>query len=471
MNLPKAEIHNGFIRILDISFSIADGIEEKLSYVDKSKQYQLQRMRRSMYNHSSIKLKMLEAESKGTLLKRILEKESTCDVEMPSGFEYILKDIPDIQIKDFRRETGTKIALPWASNSYSFQLRDYQEEALSSAQNSWRGIINFATGLGKTKTAIAIIKNLKRKTLIVCPGKKLAYQFKDELESAFGANNIGFVGDNKFKLANITVGIAQSIANKSEDIKSKIDLGLVIFDETHHTPANTFYEVAQSFSDVGRVYGLTATAYRSDGKDVFMYAACGSIISERDVSWGVANGWLAQPYFIVRSIDTEGPDFKDDKLKNYKYHVLRNTKTNNRLISDIAAMVKAKKSTLVLVDQIEHGDILASNTGLPFANGKDKGSDKLVDDLNSGKIPGLIATDGIVGEGVDTRNVDCLVLANFNASKVAVIQAVGRGLRKTPNKDKCIILDYKLSGSKMLSRHCDQRVSYYREITHNVKLV
>jgi superfamily II DNA or RNA helicase len=471
MTNPIAEIYNDIIRISNAPLSLIQDIESKVSYVDKSKQYQLQRMRRSMFNHNSIKMMKLEAESKGSLLSKISEDNDVHTVEMPSGFAYLLSDISNIDVKDFRLETGSTIALPWASKAYSFQLRDYQEEALANAIGNWRGIVNFATGLGKTKTAIAIIKNLKRKTLIVCPGKKLAYQFKEELEQAFGANNVGIVGDNKFKLANITVGIAQSIANKAEQIKSKIDFGVVIFDETHHTPASTFYEVAQSFGKVGRIYGLTATAYRSDGKDIFMHAACGAIISERDVAWGVANEWLAQPYFIVRSIDTDGQDFKDDKLKNYKNHVLKNQKTNNRLISDICAMVKAKKSTLVLVDQIEHGDLLSTNTGLPFANGKDKGSDSLIDALNKGTIPGLIATDGIVGEGIDTRNVDCLVLANFNASKVAVMQAVGRGLRKTKTKDKCIVLDYKLTGSSMLSRHCDQRVSYYKEITSNVKLV
>jgi len=471
MTQPIAQIYNGFIRISNLSVSIADELEDKLSYTDKSKQYQLHRMRKSIFNHNSLKMTQLQSEVNGNLLEKISFENNLLTVDIPSGFAYILKDIPNLKIQDNRKETGTQISLPWASQSYSFQLRDYQEEALLAAQSSWRGIINFATGLGKTKTAIALLRNLKRKALIVCPGRKLAYQFKLELEEAFGANKIGFVGDGKFKLAPITVGIAQSIVNKANNIKSNIDFGVLIFDETHHTPASTFYEVAKQFGDVGRIYGLTATAYRADGKDIFINATCGEIIAERDVAWGVAKKWLAQPYFIVRTVETEGPDPRDDKLRSYKYHVLRNQKMNDRLISDICAMVKAGKSTLVLVDQIEHGELLSTNTNLPFANGKDKGSDKLIDALNDGSIPGLIATDGIVGEGIDTRNVDCLVLANFNVSKVAVMQAVGRGLRKTTTKDTCIILDYKPTGSTMLSRHCDQRISYYREITNTIKIV
>jgi superfamily II DNA or RNA helicase len=465
-----AHIHNDVIRIYRASDGFVRTIETRLSYVDKSKQYQMHRMRKSIFSNNSFAYNQLAKEVEGNLVTREGVESGGVTFTIPAGFAFILKDYPDLDIKDMRKETGATIALPWANKTYSFQLRDYQEEALLAAQGSWRGIINFATGLGKTKTSIALLRNLKKKALIVCPGKKLANQFKEELEEAFGANKIGFIGDGKYKPGLITVGIAQSVSNKAEDIK-KLDLGVVIFDETHHTPATTFYSIAQALGSVGRMYGLTATAYRADGKDVFITAACGDLIAERDVAWGVNNKWLAQPYFIVRSVPTTGTDFKDDKLRAYKAHVLKSTVLNDRIVSDISAMVKAGKSTLVLVDQIEHGNYLSSNTNLPFANGKDKGSDKLIDALNAGKIKGLIATDGIVGEGIDTRNVDCLVLVNFNASKVAVMQAVGRGLRKTATKDKCIILDYIPAGSTMLTRHANQRIGFYREITHNVKIV
>lgn len=460
-----AYISNNIIRLESVDESIISDIENKVSYTDKSKQYKMRRMQKNIYSRSSALYQQLSKEVNGSLLER-----HGSDVFIPSGFAYLLKDYPQIKIIDSRKDTGPTVSLPWADKKYSFQLRDYQDEAVMSAMASWRGIINFATGLGKTKTAVTLLRNLKRKALIVCPGKKLAFQFKEELVNAFGAGKIGFIGDGSFKPGLINVGIAASVCNRIDEIK-KLDLGVIIFDETHHTPANTFYAIAEALGDVGRIYGLTATAYRADGKDVYINAACGDIIAERDVKWGVDNNWLAKPFFIVRKVKTTGPDPKDDKLRSYKHHVLRSKEMNERLISNISAFVKAGKAVLVLVDQIEHGALLSSQTNLPFANGKDKDSYGLVDDLNAGTISGLIATDGIVGEGVDTRNVDVLVMANFTASKSAVLQAVGRGLRKTKTKDKCIILDYIPEGSAMLSRHAKQRLSYYREITDNVKLV
>ena len=463
-NHPSANIFNDVIRIDDLDKSIESDIKTQLTYTDKSKEYQMRRMQKNPFTRNTEAYAQLAKESKGSLWK----KDGNTLI-VPSGFLHIIKPYVE-NITDHRKDTGPSVSLPWASSSYSVQLRDYQNEAVEKAMGNYRGIINLATGLGKTKTAIYLIRQLKRNTLVVCPSKSIALQFHAELVEAFGKSKVGFVGDGKYKPSTVTVGIAASVCNRIDDIKA-LDLGVVVFDETHHTPANTFYAIADGLGAVGRIYGLTATAFRSDGKDLLIHAACGDILVQRDVSWGVSNGWLSQPYFIVRNVTTTGRDFKDDKLKSYREHILKNKDMNDRLISDISAFTSAGKFVLVLVDQIEHGDILANATNVSFANGRDKGSETLISAFNDGKIKALIATDGLVGEGVDTRNVEVLIIANFTASKSAVLQAVGRGLRKTPAKDKCIILDYIPTGSSMLSRHANQRISYYKEITHNVKIV
>ena len=459
-----AYVFNDLIKISNLDKSIESEIKTKLTYIDKSKEYQMRRMQKNPFARNSEAYAQLAKELKGNLW----EKDGNTLI-VPSGFLHLIKTYVE-NVIDYRKDTGPSISLPWISSSYSVQLRDYQHEAVEEAIANYRGIINLATGLGKTKSAIYLIRQLKRNTLVVCPSKSIALQFYTELVEAFGKSKIGFIGNGKYKPSTVTVGIAASVCNRVNDIKA-LDLGVIIFDETHHTPANTFYSIAEGLGTVGRIYGLTATAFRSDGKDLLIHAACGDILVQRDVSWGVRNGWLSQPYFIVRNVNTTGHDFKDDKLKSYKEHVLKSKDMNDRLVSDIKAFMSAGKFVLVLVDQIEHGDLLASSTGAAFANGRDKGSDALISTFNSGKIQALIATDGLVGEGVDTKNVEVLIIANFIASKSAVLQAVGRGLRKTANKNTCIILDYIPKGSTMLTRHANQRIAYYLEITDKVKIV
>jgi superfamily II DNA or RNA helicase len=142
-----------------------------------------------------------------------------------------------------------------------------------------------------------------------------------------------------------------------------------------------------------------------------------------------------------------------------------------RIESDARSMMAAGKAVLILVDEVAHGTELSKNLGIPFATGEDKNSQDYVDQLNAGKVPGLVGTSGKVGEGTDTKNVDVLILADFTASKGPVIQAVGRSLRKQGTKDKALILDYIPKDSTMLSRHAYNRISYYEEITDKVKVI
>jgi superfamily II DNA or RNA helicase len=219
------------------------------------------------------------------------------------------------------------------------------------------------------------------------------------------------------------------------------------------------------------MFGLTATDFRSDGKDIMITAGVGKVLIKRDLIWGIANKWLADPYFIVRGISTIGKEYKDDKLKNYKEHVVNCKAMNDRVIADIQKFLAAGMSVLCLVDQVDHGTAIAKAVGLPFATGEDKMSKEYVKQLNDGSIPGLIGTAAYIGEGTDTKNVHVLVLANFTASKGPLWQNLGRGLRLIPGKTEVIVLDYIPKGSSMLARHAKQRIAIYKEVTDRIKII
>jgi superfamily II DNA or RNA helicase len=252
---------------------------------------------------------------------------------------------------------------------------------------------------------------------------------------------------------------------------SKVGEAGPIAHNCHHTPANTFFNIASGLGHVGKMFGLTATDYRSDGKDILITAGCGSVLLRRDIKWGVDNGWLAQPVFIMKNVHTKGHNYRNDKLKNYKAHVLNNDLMKQTIYNDMKTFLDAGKSVVCLVAEVAHGQKLSNALGLPFATGKDKQSQNYIKQLNKGKISGLVATAGKAGEGVDIVNVDVIILASFIASKGAVIQAVGRGLRKYKGKKNCVIVDYIPSGSDMLTRHALQRLEYYKEITNKVKVI
>jgi superfamily II DNA or RNA helicase len=457
----RAKIENHEIIISDPTDTFRRYLRDHLSYTDKSKEYQIRKMEKNPYTRGSVQLKKMKAEMSGNLLVENQDGSLT----IPSGFSHLVEKI---DVDDLRKDTGITITLPWVNKPHD--PRDYQLEAIELMENNYRGLINFATGLGKTLTAIHLTRKMKKRTLIICPGKTIADNFYAELIQAFGESRVGYFGNGKKQIKDITVGIVQSV-NNSIDRFIQQDLGLVIFDEVHHLAATTFFSIAEGLKNVGRMFGLTATDFRSDGKDIMITAGVGKVLIKRDLIWGIEHKWLADPYFIVRGIDTVGKEYKDDKLKNYREHVMNCKAMNDRIVNDVQKFLAAGMSVLCLVDQIDHGDAVAKAVGLPFATGEDKMSKDYVDQLNAGSIPGLIGTDSMIGEGCDTKRVDVLVLANFVASKGPLWQNIGRGMRLYGTKTQVIILDYCPKGSSMLTRHCKQRIALYKEITSNVRIV
>lgn len=452
------EIKNNEIIIKNYTLDFSSKLNELLSYKDKSKEYQIRKMSKNPFSRNSDHYKKLLESQEGTLVN-----EQSGVIKIPSSFAYLFNDEKYI---DNRKDTGKSVVFPWKVKPHD--MRDYQLEAVNLMSNNYRGLINFATGLGKTLAAVNAVRVIGRRALILCPSKAIADNFYSELCSAFGDHCVGYFGGGKKQVKDITVGIVQSVVN-SIDTFTKHDLGLVIFDEVHRVAADTFFSIASGLSGVGRMFGLTATDFRSDGKDIMIQGGVGQVLIKRDIVWGISNNWLAYPNIVIRDVKTTGRDYPDDKLKNYRAHVLNSSEMNNRIIQDIQKCLAANKSVLCLVDQKEHGRVLADALGLPLATGDDKNSKAYIQQLNDGSVPGLIGTSSLIGEGCDTKNVDVLVLANFVANKGSLWQNLGRGLRRQGNKTQVLILDYKPSGSKMLTRHANQRLKLYRVITNDIK--
>jgi len=347
----KAIITNKFTIVKNPTNDVIRVLKDSLTFEDKSIKFKLRRMEHNHFQRNSALYNKLKKEVKQSLLKGV-----NGHITFSSGVSFLIENT--IEYVDMRKDTGSKVVIPWKKKPYD--LREYQEEAVNLCMNNWRGIVNFATGMGKTLTAIHLIKRLQRKTLIVVPSDSIAKQFYKELSEAFGENHVGLFGGGKKKIKDITIGIAASVVKATDKFKQE-DLGCIIFDEVHHIAASTFYDIAVALGDIGRIYGLTATDYRSDGKDIMIYAGCGKVLIRRDVKWGIDNGFLAKPSFIVKEIKTGGYDHKNDKLKSYKEHVLNNGLMKKQIEDDIKYYQSLGKNVLCLVSETSHGEELSKN--------------------------------------------------------------------------------------------------------------
>ena len=127
--------------------------------------------------------------------------------------------------------------------------------------------------------------------------------------------------------------------------------------------------------------------------------------------------------------------------------------------------VKESGNTLILVDRISAGEMLAEQIpGSVFVKGDVKLKDRkeAYDDINQGTNHVVIATYGVAAVGINIPRIFNLVLIEPGKSFVRVIQSIGRGVRKAKDKDFVQIWDL-TSTCKFAKRHLTQRKKFYKE--------
>jgi superfamily II DNA or RNA helicase len=162
----------------------------------------------------------------------------------------------------------------------SHVARYYQHEALAAwTQNKSRGVVVLPTGAGKTHVAVMATAARQRSTLVVTPTLDLVRQWHDVLHDMFGAP-IGIVGGGSHEVEAITVTTYDSAHLHMEHFGNRF--GLVVFDECHHLPSETYATAARMCLAPFRL-GLTATPERSDQREAELDHLIGPVVYRQDI--------------------------------------------------------------------------------------------------------------------------------------------------------------------------------------------
>lgn len=152
-----------------------------------------------------------------------------------------------------------------------FQLRDYQNDAFESwKRNGYRGVIVLPTGTGKSYLALKAIAEIKERALIIVPTLALVDQWYQLVKKKLGISSeyIGlWIGGKKELDKDIVIS---TYASAYRDIISlRKSRSLVIFDEVHHLPAESYRIAAEGMFAPFRM-GLSATPERADEAHVLL---------------------------------------------------------------------------------------------------------------------------------------------------------------------------------------------------------
>ena len=327
-------------------------------------------------------------------------------------------------------------------------LRDYQQEMKLRLFEEWEFhrnvMVQMPTGTGKTHLLAAIVREFLRgsgsRVWIVAHRRELVDQI-EETVSRHGMSK----EDGRVRVMSI-----QWLSRNRKDMYEEPDL--IVIDEAHHALAETYRILWEKYPEA-RKLGMTATPCRLNGKgftDLF-----NSLITSWTVAEFIGKGWLSSfDYVSIRanskeqrlidSLKKRGAD-GDYQVKEMN-EVLNRETSIGRLYESVERYAHGKKGIVYAVSIAHarriaacysaHGlESVAIDSRTPASERKE-----LVDDFRRGKVKVLVNVD-IFSEGFDCPDVEFVQLARPTLSLAKYLQQVGRGLRRSANKESCMLID------------------------------
>lgn len=353
-------------------------------------------------------------------------------------------------------------------------LRDYQKEATREILKYKRAMVVLATGLGKTRIissiCVSAVKAGKR-CMVVVPTEYLIGQISGVLSEYHDSVAVASAKKDP-KLGSDVLVVTAFSAGKYIN-----SYDVIIIDENHHSSADTWMNLLSHAEQAKHVYAMTATPFREDGLDLLIHAFTGPTVYERDVKWGIRNGWLMN--FDVYQIrvevkDTRGKVIKvsDEALAAVAYkRLVGATYTLNILKQRLMAAIQKDRMCMVLFTNLAQAEVLAKmlrqeNCEVRVANANFK---KPLNDFREKKTKVLLATSRLVSEGVDIPDVDVLFLVTQHSSRVMTYQSIGRILRK--GEKKPIVVDIAVKGFKQYENAAEKRLAIYQDIADSTQIM
>lgn len=385
----------------------------------------------------------------------------------PTGLLYIAKKwIKDSDLQSEcidARNPPKRSRMPYKTLFLKSDLTPYPEQTNAAlvclnASNEGRGIISAPTGSGKSLITALIIDKIQVKTLIVVPSLSLKSQLTLTLSDWFGNKLVGSLNKNGEADKFITIENVDALDPKK--ILKGVDM--VLIDEFHHSASATYRKLNEkAWSKVYYRFGLTATPFRSDDNErLLLESVLSKIIYKIYYTTAVEKKYIVpvEAYYveIPRSYTSS------TKWAGVYSDLVVNNEVRNKIIRDILLkFYNGNAATLCLVKEIDHGlkiltqiNRVTNNDPTQFVHGECKDG---IDSFNSGQEISLIGTYGVLGEGIDTKPAEFVIIAGLGKSKNAFMQQVGRCLRTYPGKESGKVIIFSDSSHKWTRSHFSEQ--------------
>jgi superfamily II DNA or RNA helicase len=471
-------------------------LRKELTYTNTSIQHLIKR-HADNWRWKTQNINSWEAHLEG--LKKDLKK---CLVFEDEGGYYIRPgSIPYLSSFNLQIENQVKYPAPkkmaW-KHPPKFTLYPYQEESWTKLLSEKHGNVSLCTGAGKTKTIVRLCRETGFNAAVIAPSKAIFYELIEEFEHYLGKSNVGTFGDSKKKIGKkITVCIGDSLSNIREgtvewEFFSKIEA--IYIDESHSWGAESMEAVCHGIlSNASYRWFFSGTQIRGDGSQALLDSIIGKCVYELTTEQAVLGGYISPHKFNIVEMESSNPNFQSgDALAMKREHLLRNKNIRSFIAKLSNAVVESKgEQVLVLVEELQQISDLVKLLTVPYsiAHSETKPARLLelglskadvsesIELFNKGISKVLIGTS-CIRTGCNIYPVNHCINWIGGASEVATRQGcVGRSVRfphQNPWAKNCgpkpfaTIWDFNVVNNRVMERHLESRIEYYRSSGDNL---
>lgn len=346
----------------------------------------------------------------------------------------------------------------------SVQLRPYQQRVVDSIRRALNAgmktpCASVATGGGKTWILTTMAQTFTQK-IKRCLTLTHVKELVGQLSAA--ATHIGLDhGVYAASLDRRDTKYMYTIAQIQSVHKRMFDLGafdVVFVDECHliSDEDSSMYQRAldtlRTMNPDVRVVGLSATPFRMKEGLVYgpgkMFEACVEHVKMREL---IETGYLtpligknADRKFDASALHMRGGDFIAGELEDFMADQIKVSQAVGELVTQcsdrkrVLVFSSGNKHSRMIVDELTK---LGQSSALVNGEMGITERDTIIAASRSGEVKYLVNC-AVLTTGYDDPAIDCVAILRPTRSPGLLLQMAGRGLRLSPGKSSCLILDY-----------------------------
>ena len=399
----------------------------------------------------------------------VSEFEQLWNAEESLSFEQFIESYTKLYTKNKpikkQRETARQEEIP-SLEMYRLQPNSMQIGFINNLRTMYeageeRALLISATGTGKTYASAFAARELEfKRVLFLVHRHQIAKQALKSYRKVFGGQaSMGMVtGSRQDYDADIVFATVQTLS-KEETLQryQKDTWDLIIIDEAHHSSAGSYKKIMDYFTPKLWL-GMTATPDKRDdnleGKNIYEIFNH-QIAYEIRLQDAMEEDLLCPfHYFGITDLEvvSDGGKTAEEKVEGFRYLTSEERVHNVMKQAEFFGYSGERVKGLIFCSRIDEARELSRKFNEKgwrtlVLSGSDSEAvraaaiERLAGDESEDALDYILSVD-IFSEGVDVPEINQVIMLRPTESPIVFIQQLGRGLRKSEEKEYVVVIDF-----------------------------